>query len=150
VKKNIADLTASEDTSLAQRVVEINKSLADTNLEQEKRVALEQELALATANTTAEEIAKQTAISKESTTEKILRENAEKKEQLEVQLADLQLAKDTELAQLATLTERKLAIEQAYTAQYNAEIAKRETAEVASINRIQQALAELRATQSVQ
>lgn len=147
-KASIASLTASEDTSLAQRIVEINKELTDQNIEQEKKIALEKELALATANTTAEEIAKQTAISKESTTEKILRENAEKKAQLEVQLADLQTAKDTELAQLAILNQKKIALEQAYTTLYNQQIAERETQEIASINRIKQALAELKLQQS--
>lgn len=147
-KASIASLTASEDTSLAQRIVEINKELTDQNIEQEKKIALEKELALATANTTAEEIAKQTAISKESTTEKILRENAEKKAQLEVQLADLQTAKDTELAQLAILNQKKIALEQAYTTLYNQQIAERETQEIASINRIKQALSELKLQQS--
>jgi len=63
-------------------------------------------------------------------------------------LADAQTAKDAELAQLKVLTDQKLALEQAYTQQYQAQIQARETSEIESINRIKEALASLRAKQA--
>ena len=148
LKQSIIDLEKWEDVSLAQRVVEINKQLQDQNLSVNDRIALEKELALATQNTTAEEIARQTAISQENPTERIIRETAEKKAQLEQQLKDAQVARAIEKDEAKRLTDLKIALENDYTAKYKSNIAERETAEMANINRISAALDELYAKEA--
>lgn len=145
VNKNIADLGTDKNESIAARVVEIQQALKETNLESEKRIALEKELSLATQNTTAEDIAKQTTIAGESPTERILRENSEKKAQLETQLADLTASKVKEQATLDSFLLQKTNQEKAYTDVYKEQIGERESAELSSIERIRKALRELRA-----
>lgn len=149
LKKELADLGSEKNSSIAQRVVEINKELQKSDLTVAERVKLMDELSLATANTTQEEINRQDAISKENKTQTIIREFNEKKAELE---AKLKLEEDNLKAQLKIETDykdQKLKLETDYTTAYKEEINKRETAEMESIARIKNALMDLR-SQAVQ
>ena len=122
---------------MADRLVEIKEELKDTELSYQDRIKLEEELALATQNTTEAERERAKLLSEETETERIIRETEEKKAQLQEQLENLEQARLDEIATLEELTAEKLRIEQLYTERFKAELKVREDAQLASIEKIQ-------------
>ena len=145
LQASLASLDVDTDVSIAQRVIELNKLLDDQNLSQEKRLALQQELALATANTTQEEIDRQKALSEESTTERILREAEEKRIALQAELdAEIQ-ARDREVQALADATAKKEEIQRKFFDQYKTDIDDAYNKELNKLDEVKTKLQEIRA-----
>jgi hypothetical protein len=112
----LADLESGASQDLATRAVKIQEALKDENLEVEKRIELERELALALANTSPEEVEQAKIIAEENETERILRQLEEKRTAFEQEIADFQDKIAQEESLQADLIEKQKAMEASYTA----------------------------------
>ena len=137
---NISDVMSSFLTKLQSRL----KELENEKLTAQERLKLQQELALATANTTEEEIKRAELLAGESQTERILRETSEKKAALQEEL-DFEILKQ-ELARkdFEEATAKKEAINKAFFDKYKIDIEDAYNTELRKIQELNQALQETR------
>lgn len=143
-QSKIIELELDAGEWIATRIVEIEAELNTEDLDTEKRIELEKELALALANTTEEERARAELLASENETEKIIRETAEKKMELENQIKDLETQKEAEQIILQKSIDDKLVAEKGYTAAFWIEIKKRTDMQIAEAARLAQALSRSR------
>lgn len=125
-KKQIEDIDwqlAWVDESIGKRIIAIEDQLTK-EIDPQQRTALEQELALAKQNITAETLQKVRDEEAKSETQKLL----DKKLALEAQKLQIEQAYNDELEMYKKLTEGKVALEQYLTEQQGIELQKRQSA----------------------
>ena len=145
IQKLQADLASvSTEWDIAKRAVEIQEALKEQNIQSEKRVELEKELALALASTTQSELDRATLLAEESQTEKIIREAEERRADLERQIEEAIAQRDEQVAIQQELLEQKQQLEQDFTNQFQVELDKRKNAELSAIQEIMESYRKLR------
>lgn len=131
------------ETDLATRAIAIQKELENENLKTEEKIALEKELALATANTTQEQLDRAKLLSEETATERILREREERKAEIDRQIQEQQDLKTQELAIQTDLIAQKQAIQDDYLSKYKIWITDAYDTELLKIAEVKKQLQDL-------